>query len=56
MAKIRRNNYIFKDVQNINSPASNLSAMIDAINTASNVLGTITLPFLQLKTIRKVLY
>ena len=31
--------YIFKDVQNINSPASNLSAMIDAINTASKRFG-----------------
>ena len=31
--------YIFKDVQNINSPASNLSAMIDSINRASRRFG-----------------
>ena len=31
--------YIFKDVQNINSPASNLSAMIEAINIASKRFG-----------------
>ena len=31
--------YIFKDVQNINSPASNLSAMIDSINRASRCFG-----------------
>jgi hypothetical protein len=31
--------YIFKEVQNINSPASNLSAMIDGINTASKRFG-----------------
>ena len=31
--------YTFKDVQNINSPASNLSAMIDSINRASRRFG-----------------
>ena len=31
--------YIFKDVQNINNPASNLSAMIESINRASRRFG-----------------